>query len=63
MAAAEDISADVEARRQLTRKMWAGRLKGVRRNVEVWQVSPHLQHAMHCMVLVLSWVLSGASSS
>ena len=35
--AAEEIAGDAEARRQLTRQMWTGRLKGVRRNVEVWQ--------------------------
>ena len=35
--AAEEIAGDTEARRQLTRQMWTGRLKGVRRNVEVWQ--------------------------
>ena len=36
-AAGEEVAADAEARRQLTRQMWSSRLKGVRRNVEVWQ--------------------------
>ena len=35
-AAAGDLEA-AETRRSLTRDMWRGRLRGVQRNVEVWQ--------------------------
>lgn len=34
--AAGDLEA-AETRRSLTRDMWRGRLRGVQRNVEVWQ--------------------------
>ena len=35
MCAGDEAAAD--ARRRLTRDMWRGRLRGVQRNVEVWQ--------------------------
>lgn len=32
-----EMPQEAESRRALTRAMWRGRLKGVQRNVEVWQ--------------------------
>ncbi len=58
--AAGDLEA-AETRRSLTRDMWRGRLRGVQRNVEVWQALLSVRSLVLPMQVgrVFCWVQAG----